>query len=214
MRVTATKSVGLAARPLGPVHQTILGLIVEEPRHGYLIKKLLCEGNGRDFGINDGLLYPALGRLEREGLIRKEVVHQEKSPSKHTYHATRKGEEAFFRWLMDAAGEEDPFRYDFYLRFGFLVKATFFRHLDPRAVRRKVERQIAEAREKIRDFRRVRETMEVGEVDWYRLKIMDFGVGYQALKLQWLEQFARELDERIALPSSPRPRARKAEAAG
>jgi DNA-binding PadR family transcriptional regulator len=212
--VTATKTMGLAARPLGAVHQTILGLIVEEPRHGYLIKKLLCEGNGRDFGINDGLLYPALARLEREGLIRKEVVHQEKSPSKHTYHATRKGEEAFFGWLMASAGEEDPFRYDFYLRFGFLVKATFFRHLDPRAVREKVERQIAEAREKSRDFRQVREKMNAEEVDWYRLKIMDFGVGYQALKLQWLEQFARELDDRIAAPAPPRPRARKAGGGG
>jgi len=212
--VAPARNDGLAARPLGPIHQTILGLIVETPRHGYLIKKLLCEGNGRDFGINDGLLYPALARLEREGLIRKEVVHQEKSPSKHTYHATGKGEEAFFRWLMESAGEEDPFRYDFYLRFGFLVKATFFKHLDPRAVREKVERQIADAREKIRDFRRVREKMAGSEADWYRLKIMDFGVGYQALKLEWLEQFAHEIDERIGMPSAPRPRARKAGAGG
>lgn len=208
--MTPTKGVGPAARPLGPIHQTILGLIVEEPRHGYLIKKLLCEEKGRDFGINDGLLYPALARLEREGLIRKEVVHQEKSPSKNTWHATRKGEEDFFRWLMESAGEEDPFRYDFYLRFGFLVKATFFKHLDPRAVREKVERQIAEARVKSRDFRLVREKMASGDVDWYRLKIMDFGVGYQALKLQWLEQFAREQDERMATPATRSHRAHKA----
>ena len=64
------------------------------------------------------------------------------------------------------------------------------------------------------DFRRVREKMETGAIDWYRLKIMDFGVGYQALKLQWLEQFARELDERLVAPSSPSPRARRAGANG
>jgi len=90
------------------------------------------------------------------------------------------------------------------------MKATFFKHLDPRAVREKVERQIAEARVKSRDFRRVREKMASGDVDWYRLKIMDFGVGYQALKLQWLEQFAREQDERMATPATRSHRAHKA----
>jgi DNA-binding PadR family transcriptional regulator len=179
------------------VHATILGLIVESPMHGYLIKKVLCEGNGRDFGINDGLLYPALARLEREGLIRKEVVHQEKSPAKHIYHATRKGEEEFFRWLLAPEGEEDPFRYDFYWRFGFLVKANFFSHLDAGDVLAKVERQRAEARAKIEDFERVRKSMEEQHLDWYRLKIMDFGLGYQSLKLSWLDAFARELGDRI-----------------
>ncbi|OGP84192.1 MAG: hypothetical protein A2Y95_07250 [Deltaproteobacteria bacterium RBG_13_65_10] len=179
------------------IHYTILGLIVESPRHGYLIKKILCEGKGRDFGINDGLLYPALARLKREGLIRKEVVQQEKSPAKHIYHATQRGEEEFLRWLMAPEGEEDPFRYDFYWRFGFLVKANFFTHLDPREISVKLDRQIAEARAKIEDFERVSKSMEERRVEWYRLKIMDFGLGYQSLKLSWLEQFARELRDRI-----------------
>jgi DNA-binding PadR family transcriptional regulator len=183
---------------------TILGLIVEAPRHGYLIKKVLCEGNGRDFGINDGLLYPALARLEREGLIEKEVVHQAKSPSKHIYHATRRGEEAFLRWLTASEGEEDPFRYDFYLRFGFLVKANFFRHLPPEQVLEKVGRQMEEARRKIADFRRVRQGMVETDADWYRVKILDFGVGYQSLKLAWLEQFASELRERTGRRSPAR----------
>ncbi len=197
-----TRSSTGARSSANAIHSTILGLIVESPRHGYLIKKVLCEGNGRDFGINDGLLYPALARLEREGLIRKEVVHQEKSPAKHIYHATRKGEEEFLRWLMAPEGEEDPFRYDFYGRFGFLVKANFFTHLDARDVLAKVERQRAEARAKIEDFERVRKSMEAQRVDWYRLKIMDFGLGYQSLKLSWLEQFARELDDRISASGS------------
>ncbi len=186
------------------VRHAILGLIVEAPRHGYLIKKLLCDGNGRDFGINDGLLYPALARLEREGLIRKRIVHQEKSPAKHIYHATRKGEEALLEWLTSPVGEEDPFRYDFYWRFGFLVKANFFKHLDPGVVLAKVEKQMEEARMKIADFRGVRAALEARDVDWYRLKIMDFGLDYQSLKLSWFEQFAQELRERFAVSPAKR----------
>ena len=186
------------------VDHTILGLIVETPRHGYLIKKILCQGNGRDFGINDGTLYPALRRLEKAGYIRKKIVHQQKSPAKHIYHATREGEEAFIGWLTSPVGEEDPFRYDFYWRFGFLVKVNFFKHLDPADVLSKVERQIAEARAKIEDFERVRAALKERQVDWYRQRIMDFGYDYQSLKLAWLEQFAADLRLQTAGPAASR----------
>lgn len=183
----------------------ILGLIVETPRHGYLIKKVLCQGNGRDFGINDGTLYPALRRLEKAGLIRKRIVHQQKSPAKHIYHATPAGEEAFLEWLTSPAGEEDPFRYDFYWRFGFLVKVNFFEHLAPADVLSKVERQIAEARVKIADFERVRETLKERQAGWYRQRIMAFGYDYQALKLTWLEQLASDLrGQMVDRPSQER----------
>jgi len=186
------------------IDHTILGLIVETPRHGYLIKKILCQGNGRDFGINDGVLYPALRRLEKAGLIRKRVVHQQKSPAKHIYHATREGEEAFVDWLTSPVGEEDPFRYDFYWRFGFLVKVNFFKHLDPGAVLSKVERQMGDARAKIEDFERVRAALKERQVDWYRQRIMDFGYDYQSLKLAWLEQFASDLRMQMARPAPVR----------
>lgn len=184
------------------VDHTILGLIVETPRHGYLIKKILCQGNGRDFGINDGTLYPALRRLEKAGFIRKRVVHQQKSPAKHIYHATREGEEAFVDWLTSPVGEEDPFRYDFYWRFGFLVKVNFFKHLGPKDVLSKVERQMEEARAKIEDFERVRAALKDRQVDWYRQRIMDFGFDYQSLKLAWLEQIAGDL--RVSLQGAER----------
>lgn len=188
------------------VDHTILGLIVETPRHGYLIKKILCRGNGRDFGINDGTLYPAIKRLEKAGLIRKRVVHQQKSPAKHIYHATPAGEEAFLEWLTSPVGEEDPFRYDFYWRFGFLVKVNFFEQLAPEAVLKKVERQIAEAGAKIEDFERVREALKERRADWYRQRIMAFGYDYQRLKLSWLEQFANDLRGQMA-PEAARRRA-------
>ncbi|MDP3939876.1 MAG: PadR family transcriptional regulator, partial [Deltaproteobacteria bacterium] len=154
--------------------------------------------NGRDFGINDGTLYPALRRLEKAGFIRKRVVLQQKSPAKHIYHATREGEEAFVDWLTSPVGEEDPFRYDFYWRFGFLVKVNFFKHLGPKDVLSKVERQMEEARAKIEDFERVRAALKDRQVDWYRQRIMDFGFDYQSLKLAWLEQFAGDLRMQIS----------------
>lgn len=47
----------------------ILGLLTEEPLHGYELKKRLDETVGVVAGVSYGSLYPALRRLERAGAI-------------------------------------------------------------------------------------------------------------------------------------------------
>src|SRR6267154_5372008 len=47
----------------------VLGLLAEQPRHGYDLKKRLSETLGPLWGISFGSLYPALRRLERSGAI-------------------------------------------------------------------------------------------------------------------------------------------------
>jgi DNA-binding PadR family transcriptional regulator len=47
----------------------VLGLLAEQPRHGYELKKRLSETLGPLWGISFGSLYPALRRLERSGAI-------------------------------------------------------------------------------------------------------------------------------------------------
>ena len=47
----------------------ILGLLKEQPLHGYELKKRVGETLGTLWGISYGSLYPALRRLERDGAI-------------------------------------------------------------------------------------------------------------------------------------------------
>ncbi|MEX0665596.1 MAG: helix-turn-helix transcriptional regulator [Acidimicrobiia bacterium] len=47
----------------------VLGLLKEQPLHGYELKKRLGETLGFLWGVSYGSLYPALRRLEREGAI-------------------------------------------------------------------------------------------------------------------------------------------------
>src|SRR5437762_7779194 len=47
----------------------VLGLLSEQPLHGYELKKRLSETLGPLWGISFGSLYPALRRLERNGAI-------------------------------------------------------------------------------------------------------------------------------------------------
>src|SRR5262245_58295571 len=47
----------------------VLGLLADQPRHGYELRKRLSETLGPLWGISFGSLYPALRRLERAGAI-------------------------------------------------------------------------------------------------------------------------------------------------
>jgi DNA-binding PadR family transcriptional regulator len=47
----------------------VLGLLAEQPRHGYELRKRLSETLGPLWGISFGSLYPALRRLEQSGAI-------------------------------------------------------------------------------------------------------------------------------------------------
>ena len=64
----------MGARP-DVLELAILGLLKEQPLHGYELKKRLGETLGSLWGISYGSLYPALRRLEHDGSI--EIVEPE-----------------------------------------------------------------------------------------------------------------------------------------
>ena len=57
----------------------MLGLLADQPRHGYDLRKRLSETLGPLWGISFGSLYPALRRLERAGAI-EEVAETDGAP--------------------------------------------------------------------------------------------------------------------------------------
>jgi len=72
----------------------ILRLLQERPMYGYLIAKELIRRSEGYFDFKEGSLYPALHKLEREGLIRGEWQVVEQGPSRKYYHLTDKGQRA------------------------------------------------------------------------------------------------------------------------
>lgn len=54
----------------GTLHMLILKILALEPLHGYGIGMRLEQISGGVFQVNAGSLFPALRRLERDGLIR------------------------------------------------------------------------------------------------------------------------------------------------
>lgn len=72
----------------------ILGILKQGNSYGYLIIKKIKELSGGKMEYSDGMLYPVLHRLEKEGLIQsKWTMNGESRPRKY-YEITELGKEA------------------------------------------------------------------------------------------------------------------------
>jgi PadR family transcriptional regulator PadR len=69
----------------------ILRLLVEKPMYGYQIVKELQARSEGYFDLEQGTLYPALHRLEKDDLVRSEWQVVEDGPSRKYYHITDNG---------------------------------------------------------------------------------------------------------------------------
>jgi PadR family transcriptional regulator, regulatory protein PadR len=75
----------------GTLHMLILKTLSLEPLHGYGIGVRLEQISRGGFLVNAGSLFPALRRLERDGLIRGEWRVTENNRRAKYYHLTPQG---------------------------------------------------------------------------------------------------------------------------
>ena len=137
------------ARGLSRLEAVVLGLLVDEPAHGYALKARLAPGMPRERQINDGVLYPLLGRLEERGLTRHETNSGPgPGPPRRVFHATADGRRAFAEWLRSDADEGAELDYELFLDHP-LLKLLFAAHLSPPERRAKVESLLAAARDRL-----------------------------------------------------------------
>ncbi len=100
-----------------------LGVLSEEDRSGYEIKRR-CEEVFRHFFVAGfGSIYPALAELQRDGLVTSQSVEQKKRPDKKIYRITDAGRDALAAELV-----ETPPRHK--VRSEFLA-LMYFAHLLP-----------------------------------------------------------------------------------
>ena len=151
---------------------------------GYEIRKLSTEGKYSYFvEASFGAIYPALAKLEQDGLVtcRKEVV--EGKPARKVYSITRAGRQDFVNSLHDVP-KPDLFRSE------FLLVAMFADILPPAVVRRAIETRAAQLQAEIGHLTHVSaETGHVGS-KW----AADYGVTCLTRSLQYLQDKREELE--------------------
>lgn len=103
----------------------ILGLLAEEPMHGYEMKSRYEALLGKAWEVNIGQIYSTLQRLERDGLI--EAIGERGDRGKLAYQITVSGRSQLEHWLTEPESEPQ------YLRDALYVKLLLLRRLAKRS---------------------------------------------------------------------------------
>jgi DNA-binding PadR family transcriptional regulator len=89
----------VAGRPLTDFEQVLLGVIADEPRSGYGLKKMFSSSPASVYQPSPGALYPALRRLEERGLLHAEQQVSSGRRELRLYQVTEAGRAAYLEWL-------------------------------------------------------------------------------------------------------------------
>jgi DNA-binding PadR family transcriptional regulator len=180
----------------------VLGLLSEQPLHGYELKKRLSETLGPLWGISFGSLYPALRRLERSGAIEEtEAVEltiagnvstgsldgdlaaartrRRTLPGRRTrkaYRVTPRGEELFAELLADETADDER---------SFALKLSFCRHLEPVGRLAFLERRRAQLSQRLAKTRR---TPATRTIDRYTRSLLDHRTQSTQHDIAWIDE--------------------------
>ena len=81
------------------LENALLGLLDHRPMTGYDLKKILDHPMGFFWIAQMSQIYRELNKLEEKGLVKSEIIPQEKRPDRKVYQLTKEGHETFLNWL-------------------------------------------------------------------------------------------------------------------
>ena len=106
------------------VQSVLLGFLMRQSMTGYDLKKAFSMSFSFFSGLSYGSIYPALKKMERQGLISKQLEIQDGAPNRKVYTITEVGREYFLESLKTPFSSEQP-------KDSFLMRLFFFAHLAP-----------------------------------------------------------------------------------
>jgi len=177
----------------------ILGILSLAPMSGYDIKKLTDNSISHFWNENFGHLYPVLGRLEREGLISREIRPTPGRPDRSVYTMTQTGRTALADWLLRDP-EDSPNRIE------ILLQLFFAKGLPLPVIIRKVNNEKALHEQRLATYesieRHIRESavhQDQGDVPFW-LMTLSFGKHRSRATAAWCEETIEKLREMEAAP--------------
>lgn len=106
------------------VQSVLLGFLMHKSMSGYDLKKAFSLSFSFFSGLSYGSIYPALRKMERQGLISQQLEIQDGAPNRKVYTITEAGKRFFLDALKRPFAPEQP-------KSSFLMRLFFFAHLAP-----------------------------------------------------------------------------------
>ncbi len=111
------------------VQSVLLGFLMHQSMTGYDLKKAFSNSFSYFSGFSYGSIYPALKKMENQGLISKRIEIQDGAPNRKIYTITEAGRGAFLESLRTPLPPEWP-------KESILDEGLFFRPSLPRGAAR------------------------------------------------------------------------------
>jgi len=100
----------------------VLGLLHQEPRSGYDVRRIFANTPMGTFSDSPGAIYPALQRLEKDGFVRSKLQSVSDLRRRRVYRPTPSGRRVFRAWQTKSISSEDVIHRmdELLLRFSFM----------------------------------------------------------------------------------------------
>lgn len=102
----------------------ILGILMQEPLHGYEIDAAFDRGLRRVCHLTISQIYAYLKSMEERGWVEGELIMQKSNPPKKVFHVTARGRQEMQKWLQSPLEEERPMRDALYTKIHFCATLT------------------------------------------------------------------------------------------
>lgn len=168
------------------LESTILGILQNEPTHGYDLRQQLASILGPFRALSYGSLYPALKRMERAGLIARREDAAAPAPASATtrrsrivYELTPQGAEKFGQWISTQTPSdwEDE---------GFAAKMAFFSRTEAKLRLRILEGRRARLEQRLSVLGESIETTQK-RVDTYTELLQRHGIDGARREVSWID---------------------------
>jgi DNA-binding PadR family transcriptional regulator len=180
------RSMPALATPRSPpmnVRTICLAILFEADSTGYEIRKLSTEGEYAYFvEASFGSIYPALARLEKEGLVTSKVKVQKGKPAKKVYSITKNGREVFITSLFEPTGN-DVYRSE------FLLLARFAPELPADLVEERIFERMNCLNEEIASLEEISSERQKPADQW----IINYGLQAMRFSYQYLSDHKNQL---------------------
>ena len=154
-----------------------LGLLQQEPLHGYRLKQQLERFISGCISVNYGAIYPLLKRLEQQGMLTLSFAEGEGGGKRKIYAITKKGKKRFLEKML-----EHPQESWVNARSRFMIKFVFFSHLHAQQRIKLIEHRLAVCRARLRE-----QKPESKPDDYYFATAFDRYISVIENEINWLQ---------------------------
>jgi PadR family transcriptional regulator AphA len=175
----------------------ILAGLIRKPRSGYDLTRWMERETSHFFAVGHSSIYPALARMEREGLVGHEVVPSEKGPERKVYSVSEAGREVLLAWAEEPPTER-------HMRDDQLVKALCYPYMPRGRALGRLEEEKARHEEKLTQYEGYERELEnlfrdggVSREAYLGTRLtLARGLGVERSYVEWCEEAAGILSRR------------------